>query len=152
MALTKMNFYIIALFVFVVVPVSLGFVGQALVLKGDFPLDDNSLQFIQDYTGYLDNQNLTGTLVDNNAEFKEEDVLTGDAEATEDFKDNFMANLNFFRIKVSKFQNFIKLLYNTPTFFVLSLGLSVSDFSWIINLMTLITFISMTILILREIK
>jgi len=152
MALTKMEFYIIALFVFVVIPTSFGLVCQNLALNDKVVLNEPSQQFITDYTNQLSQQNLTALIQDENSNLKSDDILTGDQGAIEDFKDNFMANLNYFRIKVSKFQNFIKLLYNAPSFFIMVLGFSDGEFSWLINLFNVVIFISISVLILREIK
>jgi hypothetical protein len=152
MALTKLNFYLSALFVFVVIPTLLGLTGLSLAANPNIILNERSEQYVIDLIANIEQQNVSTGTDNNNVELKETNLLTGDNETSEDFKDNFMAPLNFYRSKYGDITGTLRLSYNSPTFFWLALGLPLENISPVINAITLFLFISLLVLIIREVK
>jgi len=150
MALTKPNFYIGALGISIMIFLGLLIAGNDLVNNG-VNLDNDSLSYINQYSGYIDNSNIS-QFDDNNKNYVSTSLTQDQAGSGDIVTTDVFATLNFWRNSVNKIENYLKLVYNLPTLFVQTLGLPVGEFNHYINVMGIILFISLIILVIRLVR
>lgn len=152
MALTKINFYIVSMLI--VALISIGWFSFSVDINGDSDISLNNLSYdyISDYSGYIEDSSFENYSNQNIVTIKDDSLLGVDNESGESSVTDFLANLNYFRERVSKIINYFKVVYNFPSFIVSSLGLPIASFSHVINIIGVILFISMMIVIIRLVR
>jgi len=149
MALTKLNFYIVTLLIVSLLLGGLITTGQSFLSSSRITLSPDSEAYINIITGQGSS---IESITDSNAsDIKLRSLIgeTGEGEATS--SSDYLAVLNFFKNMGSSIANFFKIIYNVPTIILVSLGLDILEFSFVINTITFVLFISLLIVFIKNI-
>ena len=153
MALTKINFYLgfLACYIMIVSTSMLFMVEQTT--NTDIIYTNDTNQYVTNFVGAVDQTNIsTVTEVDINS-VKGTSIIGEDNETGENAVTDFLANINFYSSRISKIGSYIKLIYNAPSFVLFSLGISeYEEMRHIINIIGVVLFISVLILLLKQIR
>ena len=148
MALTKIEFWLIAIGLTLVLSLSLLFFGRELQNSSTANLDSDSAQYLSDYTSHLGDSGLNETI---NQDIEERDVSNpilsklGNIPIVSDFLGafSFIANI------ISGIWDFFVLVFNLPSFIVSTLGIPVLKVKFIINTIGYVLLLAGIITIVR---
>jgi len=150
MAFTKLQFYLTMLLVVSLLAFGLVIFGGDIANDTSITLDNESRTYISNYAKYVNSDN--GGLKSMNAS----DVASLQEESFSDDEDaggydvtDVLAQLNYFKNRVSKITGYIKFAYNIPTFMLLGLGLPVNAFSTYLNIFGLLMFIFLIVVFIK---
>ena len=150
MALGKDSFYL-GIFVILLMAVGLLSFGNELITSNS-SLDNESISYISNYNTYYDTSGLNDiTSADKDA--LQNDSLVLDQENTEgpDISD-FLANLNYYKNRIAKIANYIKIVYNLPTFMLNMLGLPLEPFGLIATGLNTVLYIGLLIWFINKVR
>ena len=151
MATFKLSFWLSVLFVTAVLAISFLNFSTELVSRPDIVLTSDSVQYVADFGGYVSDSGIDNTTTQDTATLKEDEFIGDDNETGQQSVTDFLANLNFFKSRFEKIKNFIKMVYNIPTFLILSLGIPIEPFGWFSNLVNLVIYISLIVVFVKAI-
>jgi len=150
MALGKDSFYI-GLFAILLLAVGVLNFGNALDSSGR-TLTNDSIDYIEDYNGYYGSSGLDGFTDASKTNLTEDDLIL-DQEDTEGASvSDFLANLNYYKNRVAKLVNYVKLVYNLPTFFLNMLGLPLDPFGAISTGLNTLIYIGLLIYFINKVR
>jgi hypothetical protein len=113
-------------------------------------LSQDSLDYIADYnlqiTGHNISKRITGTSI---AQLQEDKLILEDDDVGEQSKTDFLANLNVIKTQINKITTPLKLTYMLPSFVLNTMGLNIPAWSALSHVINLVTFISLTIIIIK---
>ena len=152
MALTKINFYLGLLFI--VVSIGATFLTFIVDISGDknIILDNESEEYATQYASYFDNTNIGNITSADISQLEEDNMISSDNETGQQSVQDNLATLNFYKEKVQRIVNYIKVIYSFPTFIIQSFGIDAGNFSGIINLIGVLLFIGILIALMRLLK
>ena len=150
MALTKFNWYLSMILVVGVVFISFLSFGNELSLKYPSQLSTDSYSYLDQYVVYLDNAGIIDLSESNLVALQEDDVLT-DPEGSQSITD-FLATLNYYKSKIQKINNYLRLTYHLPSLFLLTLGLPIGEFTNVIGILGVILFMAFVVLIVKLVR
>jgi len=151
MALTKLNFYIGVLLVVSMLLGGLITTGQAFLSSGRITLSPDSEAYINLINAQSNDSQINTVYNSDSAETKEKNLLGESEEGGIPVVSDVLAVLNFFRNIGSGIINSFKIVYNIPTVILISLGLPLLEFSFLINTITYIIFIGLIIAFIKNI-
>jgi len=149
MALGKDSFYI-GFFVILLLAVGVLNFGNELVQEGR-TLNNKSVDYINDFDDYYDSSGL-GNFTENEDNLDEDNIILFEEDTERVSTSDFLANLNYYKNRVSKIVNFVKLIYNAPTFFLNMLGLPLDPFSAISTGLNTVLYIGLLIWLISKIR
>jgi len=152
MAATKLNFWVGVLFVTAMLMIGLLSFGNSLNQNPNITLDNNSIDYISNYEGYLNSEGITTLDDDDVITYKEDSIINEENDTGEQGVTDFLANLNYYKNKANKILNPVKLVYNLPTLFLLTLGLPVGQFNNYLNIAALIMYISIVYMFIKIVR
>lgn len=146
MAWTKPNFYLTSIFIIILIFVSLGIVGTDLINSDRIDLNEDSVDYILELKGVSSESGYEGISETDSAESNSKGIL--DSEDDQQVSDNndFLSTLFIKKERASEPTNLFKLIYNIPTTLIMGLGLPVSDFQHVINILSYFLFIAILIM------
>lgn len=151
MALTKLQFYTTVILIVVVLGTMFMTFGKDALNHSKANLDDNSEDYINSYSGYIEEaqfDSINGSTAD-----QQEESLTGNDNETTSFSiTDVLGATNFYNSRIGKITGTIKLIYNVPSFIFASLGVPLQPFSIITNGINAIVYIGLIVLIVRLIR
>lgn len=152
MALTKINFYLGFLLVYAMI-ISSSVAFMSAQVATDIPYKADNDDFVTNYLGYSRNvANITRLSEADAKEIKEQTIINEDNTTGESSITDNLASINFYGSRISKIGSYIQLVYNAPSFFVYSLGLPYEDVRHLINIISVVLFISVLILLIKQIR
>jgi len=152
MAATKLNFWVGLLFVTAMLMIGLLTFGNSLNTDPNITLDNDSIVYIANYEGYLNTEGIT-TLDDEDViKYKDDSIINEENDTGEAGITDFLANLNYYKNKINKILNPVKLVYNLPTLFVLTLGLPIGQFTHYLNITALIMYIFIVYMFIKLVR
>lgn len=151
MALQKLNYYIGVLLVVSLLMGGLITTGQALLDKDRITLSPDSEDYVNLLIAQSEDADINSIYNSNSSETKQKSLLGETEEGGIPVVSDALAVLNFFRNIGSSIANFFKIVYNIPTIMLISLGLPILEFSFILNTLTYIIFISLIIALATKI-
>lgn len=150
MVSTKVNWYLGMILIVGILFSSFLVFTQTLVARYPTGLTDGSYSSVSQYLVYLENAGII--------ELSEEDITTlqndgiiADQEGSQSVTD-FLATISYYASKVQKVNNYLRLVYNIPSLFILSIGLPIGPFSGPLNFIGIVLFMSMVILLVRLVR
>jgi len=151
MAATKLNFYIGAIALIAIVSVTFMIFGQAMLTHDKSIINDESKEYVADYSGYVAEANLDS--INDTTAAEQEQSLTGGGNESDSFSiSDVLAAVNFYSERVGQIMPTLRLVYNFPTFVVSSLNLPIEPFRHAINIIVYMTFISLLYIALKAIQ
>jgi len=150
MAFTKLQFYIMTLLIVGLLSFGLVIFGGAVASDPNINMDNDSRDYILKFASYVnaDSGGLKGLNETDIASLQEESLLDDQDAGGYDITD-VLAQLNYFKNRVSKIWGYIAFAYNIPTFIVLGLGLPLAHFATYINIIGLILFVSLIVVFIK---
>lgn len=150
MSLTKVEMWMSIIVLVLVFVLSINLLGADLI-NSDITLDQKSIDYIEKYNKSIEQNDLN--TYQNNATLQEieKNPLVDFATSLPIISD-VVGGINFFIEKTKVVLNFLALLYNLPSFFLQGLGLRVGAFSHIINIISTVLLIAITIIGVRLVK
>lgn len=147
MAITKMNFYLGAIFVVILIFSGNAIVGTELVNKERINLDEDSIDYILELKG-LNTQNGYDTIANTpSAESQQSNILDSENGTQVSDTNDFLSTLYIKKERASKPTNFFKLIYNIPSSIITGIGFDIADWTHYINILTYIILIAITIMV-----
>lgn len=147
MALTKVNFIIGMLAIVLIFGSLVIIIGNDLIQRG-VPLDTKSKSYINNETQYFNLYNYSQYNESKSAEIKSSDILA-DNDTKKLSGTDVLASINYWRSIISKITGFFKLVYDFPSFMLISFGLNLVQFKAYINIITWILFVGLIIIFIR---
>ena len=151
MAITKIQWYIGLIFFIGIITITFMTFGHKLAIHDKAILNDASKQYILDYSGYVSQAQFN--IINDTDETRQQESLTGFTNETQQSTiQDFLGTINFYSTRVSKFERSVKLIYNLPTFVLLSMGLPITPFRDGINVLGYIFLIALIYLFVKIIR
>jgi len=150
MSLTKINWYMSMILVVGTIFISFLAFGNQLSLVYPSELSNNSYTYLDQYVVYLQNEGIITLAEADLITLQEDDVLT-DPEGAQSITD-FLATLNYYKSKIQKTNNYLRLVYHLPSLFILTLGLPIGLFTNVIAVLGVVLFIGFVVLIVRLVR
>lgn len=147
MALTKINFYLGAITLAIIVFVSIGSIGTDLANEDRINLDSESLNYILEVKGVNSQSGYDIIANTTSADSQESNILDSSDDSQVSDTNDFLSTLYIKKERASAPTNFFKLVYNIPSSMIRGLGLDISDWSSYINIFSYIILISLIILV-----
>jgi len=152
MALTKMNFYLGFLLAYGMIIISSMLFLVAQINNPLISYKTGNDDFVNNYVGYVRQSNVTVLSEQEVKELKEESLITEDNETGEYSVTDQLASINYYSGKVGKSVAYLRLIYNSPSFVVYTLGLPYEDVRHIINILGIVLFIAMIVLTVKAVR
>ena len=152
MAMTKINFYIALILIVGTLSVVLMNVGQDLLVDSNYNLDEKSIEYIATYSGIYNTQGLSNITDTDLTDIKEKKIILLDNETGASLISDNLAELEYNRRKYYGIVNYIKMVYNFPTFILGALGLPVYAFRPVLNVLGLALFIGVAVMLWRLLR
>jgi hypothetical protein len=150
MALTKVEMWISISAIILIFSLSMLIAGNDLLNSG-VKLDSASQEYIQEYRNIVKDNSLDDFGKNETLQEKKKNPLVDFATNLPLISD-FLGAVNFFIDKTKTVWNFLAVIYNFPTFFLQGFGLPVGAFSHIINVISTILLVVVTIMAVRLVK
>lgn len=150
MSLTKVEMWMSIIVLVLVFVLSINLLGADLI-NSDITLDQKSVDYIEEYDKSIEQNDLNTYQNNATLQEKEKNPLVDFASSLPIISD-VVGGINFFIEKTKVVLNFLALLYNLPSFFLQGLGLPVGAFSHIINIISAVLLIAITIIGVRLVK
>lgn len=149
MSWTKESTWISIIVAVGIIAVSLMNFGNDLNSRSDIELNKRSTDYIRDYNGFVDDQQID-TLVEDRSDLKQQNFLTSDNETGAQSSTDFLGLVNWGLTKLTKVWDFFVSVYNIPSFLLLSAGLDVQPFRHVLNTFTYAFSVILIIILLRR--
>jgi len=150
MSLTKVEMWMSIIVLVLVFVLSINLLGGDL-RDSDITLNQKSLDYIAKYNLSIAQNDLDTYSNNQTLQEKEKNPLVDFATSLPIISD-VVGGINFFIEKTKVVINFLALLYNLPSFFLQGLGLPVGAFSHIINTISAVLLIAISIIAVRLVK
>lgn len=150
MALTKVEMWISISAIILIFSLSMLIAGNELLNSG-VKLDERSVEYIEEYRNIVTDNSLDDFSGEETLQEKKKNPLVEFATNLPLVSD-FLGAINFFIDRTKIVWNFIAVIYNFPTFFLQGFGLPVGNFSHIINVISTILLVAITIMAVRLVK
>lgn len=152
MALTKINFYLGFLLIYAMI-ISGSVAFMSYQVSTDIAYKSDNDDFVINYLGFSRNvANITQLSEADAKEIKEQSIISEDNTTGESSVTDNLATINFYSSRISKIGSYLQLVYNAPSFFVYSLGLPYEDVRHLINIFSVVLFISVVVLLIKQIR
>ena len=147
MAWTNTNFYMSMIFLVVVMFSGLAIVGTDLLTNDRTDINEKSVDYLAQLKGINEDNGYDDISSTNSAENEEKGILDGSTNTTVSDNNDFLSTLYIKKERADEPTNYLKVAYNIPSSLVLSLGLPLENFKWLINILSLALFISILIVV-----
>lgn len=151
MALTKVETYLTIIMIVLIFAFSISIVGQDFANSSTVTLDNRSEEYVQTFANNLDANNFTD-YGDNETKSTIESNPLVEGVASLPLISDFLGAINFFTEKLAGLWSTLTFVYNIPSFFIWGFGLPSGAFTHIINIISWILFLAVTIMLVRLIK
>lgn len=151
MALTKIEMYLTIIMVVLIFAFSISIVGQDFLASDDITLDSKSEEYVQTFTNNLDANNFSDYSTNVSKATKESNPLV-DAITGIQIVEDVLGGIKFFTEKLSALWSTLAFIYNIPAFFIWGFGLPSGAFTHILNIISWILFLAVTIMLVRMVK
>jgi hypothetical protein len=151
MALTKLEMWIAVITLVLIFGTTIATVGNDLQNKDAVTFDAKSQDYADNYGSYLTDNDISENFANETISEKSKNPLVSFASNLPVIQD-VLGAINFFVDKTKVVFDYLALIYNLPTFFLQGLGLPVGAFAGIINIITTMTLIVLTIMAVRLVK
>lgn len=147
MAWTKINMWIsIIAMVGIIAGLTIAF-GNELSGRSDIILDNESIEYISNYGGVVNNTGILDLYADENAELIGESVTT-DEDVGIPIISDAIAAITFLKTQWNKISSFIFVVYTIPAFLISSVGIPLSrSVSYIVSTLIYVIFVSIVIMV-----
>ena len=152
MALAKPTFYFVLILIVGIISFSIMNLGTHFANDSSITLDNSSKEYIEQYQGWYETNRLTNLSDTNLEELKEDSLIIENNETGEQSSSDFFATVNWYKNKVNKIIIYFKLIYNFPSFIVLSLGLPIENFRHYINILGIILFAGLLYTLIKMVR
>lgn len=149
MAVTKINFYLGAIFVVMMIFWGIGNIGTELVTNDRIDLDEDSLDYILEVKGTNSQSGYDTIANTTSAETQQSNVLDSENGTQVSDTNDFLSTLYIKKERASKPTQFFKLMYNIPSTMIMGLGLDIADWNNYINIFSYLILIAIIIMIWR---
>lgn len=150
MSLTKVEMWISIVALVLIFAVSINILGGDL-LNSDVELDNRSIDYINEFSTNIDENNLQDYSTNASLEEKKSNPLVEYVTNLPIISD-VVGAINFFIDETKGVVEFISVIYNFPTFFLKGFGLPLDDFRHIINIVAYVFVVLFTIILVRLVK
>jgi len=151
MAATKINFYISAIALIAIVSITFMLFGQQMLGHDKSIINAESVEYVNDYSGYVAEANLDS--LNGSTAAEQEQSLTGGGNESDTFSiSDVLAAVNFYSERVGQIVPTFRLMYNFPTFVISTLGLPIEGFRHATNIIVYLTVISLIYVTVKAIQ
>lgn len=151
MALTKAEMYLTIIMIVLIFAFSISLVGQDFLANDDVTLDVKSQEYVLTFTNNLEVHNFSDYTEVEVKEEKETNPLV-DAIVNSQLVQDVLGGIKFFTEKLSALWTTLAFIYNIPSFFIWGFGLPSGAFTHILNIISWILFLAVTIMLVRMVK
>lgn len=151
MALTKVSTYLVIIMVVLIFAFSIAYVGQDLLQSDKVTLDERSQEYVTTFSNNLDANNFS-TFEENVSKSNKETNPLVDAVANLPVIQDVVGGIKFFTEKLSGLWSTLAFIYNIPSFFIWGFGLPAAAFTHVINIISWILFLFVSIMLVRLVK
>lgn len=151
MSLTKPEMWIAIITLVLIFGTTISIVGSKLDLAEGVTLDTRSEEYISEYAGVLDDNDISADYGNTTLQEKEKNPMIAFATSLPLVED-VLGGINFIVDKSKVVFSYLALIYNLPSFFLQGFGLQVSNFSGIINILGTMFLVVLTIMAVRLVK
>lgn len=151
MAGTKVNFWIVVVFLSLIFSYGILQFGQGLLASQDISLSSSSTSYLEKYNNSFTSRGLDEAI--NNPDFEENatNPLGADSDSRNIFQDVFALWNKVVNILEAPV-NFIVLVYKLPSFLVEGIGLDLNEWQFVLNTLVWLMVISVIITLVRLAK
>src|SRR6056297_3270395 len=150
MTVTKPEMWIVVIAFVTMFAISISLLGNDL-RNSDITLDNKSLEYIDEYDASIQQNNLDEYSDNLTLSQKEKNPIV-DFATNLPIVSDVLGGLNFFTDKTKQVFSYLVLIYNLPSFFIEGFGLDVGEFKHIINILSAMFLIALTIIAVRLVK
>ena len=150
MTVTKPEMWIVVIAFVTMFAISISLLGNDL-RNSDITLDNKSLEYIDEYDASIQQNNLDEYSDNSTLSQKEKNPIV-DFASNLPIVSDVLGGINFFIDKTKQVLSYLALIYNLPSFFIEGFGLDVGAFKHIINILSAMFLIAVTIIAVRLVK
>lgn len=150
MASTKINYYIAVVVVLLIFSFGIFKFGEGLLNSDEVTLSNSSEEYLTTYGALLEDTGISNAVNNPDFDANATNPLTG-SEGSSVVQDVFAVFNRIINILEAPY-NFIKLIYNMPSFIVEGIGLDIEEWGWIINIVIWAMVIGILITLVRLAK
>ncbi|GAH45843.1 unnamed protein product [marine sediment metagenome] len=147
MALTRINFYLVVIFLVLIIFVGIAQVGTELTNSDRIDLDIKSLDYILEVKGVNSQSGYDNIAETNSAESQQTELLDSENGTQVSDTNDFLSTLYIKKERASEPTKFFQLIYNIPSSMIRGVGLKIGDWTHYINILSYLFVISILILI-----
>lgn len=151
MGLTKVEMYLTIIMLVLIFAFTISTVGQDFLSNDSVTLNNDSQEYVNTFTANIDANNFTDYSQNSSIESKESNPLV-DSITNLPIISDVLGGIKFFTEKLSGLWSTLAFIYNIPSFFIWGFGLPSGAFSQIINIISWILFLAVTIMLVRLVK
>lgn len=150
--LTSLSWYLSVILVVSLVFGGFLVLGNELINDPRITLDNDSINYIASYTGYIDESGIDGVSSQDIIALKESEILTDGEDEGEPSVTDILGGINYYKNRIQRIKNTLSLVYNLPTLFVVGLGIPLGLMNHYVNTITFIIFIGFIVLLVKLVR